>query len=264
MAKHISSSHTGAETFNIGIVNLPAMNFAANSGVDSIENIEISFKAIAELPQTHEVSSRKETCFKCNICGVDFNAKLSLQKHKKSSHKKQSFKCEECNAEFTSNQSLKAHVSSIHDGIKKVCSICFKPVIDLNRHIRTQHKNGGMKNFQCDICKIQFRTKFSVERHKEIVHLKLKAWPCDLCEKSFGERRDMIRHKNAVHFGIKNKSSVWNCPECDILFKLRRDYDKHKAAYHSELNEEQIVKFLNSEMEAKQKQKFSINLYPNA
>ena len=76
----------------------------------------------------------------------------------------------------------------------------------------------------------------------------------------FGERRDMIRHKNAVHFGIKNKSSVWNCPECDILFKLRRDYDKHKAAYHSELNEEQIVKFLNSEMEAKQKQKFSINL----
>merc|ERR1712098_46288 len=62
LAKHISSSHTGAETFNIGIVNFPAdaVDFAANSGVDSIENIEISFKAISELPQTHEVDSKKD------------------------------------------------------------------------------------------------------------------------------------------------------------------------------------------------------------
>ena len=89
--------------------------------------------------------------------------------------------------------------------------------------------------------------------------MKLKAWSCDLCEKCFGEKRDMVRHKNAVHFGIKNKNNTWNCPECNITFKLRREYDDHKASHHSQLSEEQIVKFLNSEMEARQKQKFQIN-----
>ena len=105
-----------------------------------------------------------------------------------------------------------------------------------------------------------FRTNFSLQRHKETVHLKLKAWACDLCEKSFGEKRDMTRHKNAVHFGIKNKNVCWKCPECDIMFKLRREYDKHKAAYHSLLSDQQIIKFLNSEMESKS-QKFQINTF---
>ena len=92
------------------------------------------------------------------------------------------------------------------------------------------------------------------------MHLKLKAWACDLCEKSFGEKRDMMRHKKAVHFGIKNKNVCWKCPECDIMFKLRREYDKHKAAYHSLLSDQQIVKFLNTEMESKNQQ-FQVNTF---
>jgi len=95
------------------------------------------------------------------------------------------------------------------------------------------------------------RTNFSLQRHKETVHLKLKAWLCDLCEKSFGEKRDMIRHKNAIHFGIKNKQSKWVCPECNVVFKLRREYDHHKTLFHANLTEEQVVRFLNSEMESK-------------
>ena len=91
------------------------------------------------------------------------------------------------------------------------------------------------------------------------MHEKLKAWSCELYEKSFGEKRDMTRHKNAVHFVIKNKASCWSCPDCSITFKLRREYDKHKAAYHAELSEDQIVRFLNSEMETKQKQKLQNN-----
>ena len=70
----------------------------------------------------------------------------------------------------------------------------------------------------------------------------------------------MLRHKNAVHFGIKNKNVCWKCPECNIMFKLRREYDKHKAAYHSLLSDQQIVKFLNTEMETKNQQ-FQVNTF---
>ena len=151
-------------------------------------------------------------------------------------------------------------MSSIHEGIKKVCSICLKPVADLVRHVRSQHRNAKKKEYFCNVCESAFRTSFSLQRHKDTVHMKLKAWLCDLCEKTFGEKRDMLRHKNAIHFGIKNKHTKWTCPECHIVFKLRREYDEHKTTFHSTLTEEQVVKFLNAELESK-KQKFHISAY---
>ena len=197
----------------------------------------------------------------CKICHKLFANKLALSRHRKSAHKKQQkHRCDDCGSEFTSRQTLRAHMSSIHEGIKKVCSICLKPVADLVRHVRSQHRNAKKKEYFCNLCESAFRTSFSLQRHKDTVHMKLKAWLCDLCEKTFGEKRDMLRHKNAIHFGIKNKHTKWTCPECNIVFKLRREYDEHKATFHSTLTEEQVVKFLNAELESK-KQKFHISAY---
>ena len=276
--KHMVTSHAELSTFNISYINpLPLDTSLDLSGVQNLggfEDIDIDFNnddiscvpvlkggCIDVLLSSDSVSkTTPKVEIICNLCDEKFDTRAAQQKHKKNFHKKQIvFKCEDCNSVFTSNQTLKAHVQSIHEGIKKVCSVCLKPVVDLTRHIRDQHKNGGKREFHCDICKTDFRTNFSLQRHKETVHMKLKAWSCDLCEKCFGEKRDMVRHKNAVHFGIKNKNNTWNCPECNITFKLRREYDDHKASHHSQLSEEQIVKFLNSEMEARQKQKFQIN-----
>ena len=197
----------------------------------------------------------------CKVCHKLFANKLALSKHRKSAHKRQQkHRCDDCGSEFTSRQTLRAHMSSIHEGIKKVCSICLKPVADLVRHVRSQHRNAKKKEYFCDVCESSFRTGFSLQRHKDTVHMKLKAWLCDLCEKTFGEKRDMLRHKNAIHFGIKNKHTKWTCPECHIVFKLRREYDEHKTTFHSTLTEEQVVKFLNAELESK-KQKFHISAY---
>ena len=146
----------------------------------------------------------------CNVCSEKFETKPQLQKHKKTAHKKvTSFSCEEYSSVYTSRQSLKEHVQSVHEGIKKVCSNCLKPVLDLTRHIRNQHKNEEQRNFHCDICDTNFRTNYILVRHKEIKHLKVKAWSCDLCDKQFGEKRDMIRHKNAIHFKIKNIQCIF-------------------------------------------------------
>jgi len=61
----------------------------------------------------------------------------------------------------------------------------------------------------------------------------------------------MLRHKTAVHFGIKNQTKVWKCPECNVSFKLRREYDQHKTSHHPNLTNDQVIKFLNSELETK-------------
>jgi len=266
LKKHMSTSHSELSSFNINILdsiqNLDNLSDIDIEGLNPEDIVESSMKVGCNIEDLLGKNSGLKTEFDCNICGTKFDNKVAQQKHKKSSHKRpQVFKCEDCGSEFTSGQTLKAHIQSIHEGIKKVCSICLKPVVDLTRHVRTQHKNGNKRDFPCNVCNSQFRTKFSLQRHKETVHLKVKAWACDLCEKSFGEKRDMERHKKAVHFGIKNKSNLWNCPECDISFKLRKEYDSHKSSYHAQLSEEEIVRFLNYEMEIKEKQKYQINCY---
>jgi len=270
LEKHHAMVHPELSTF-INIFNGNLEGLGINNEDEALSNLE-DIEGIIDVENFNEedLSSNsllKSDCedvllnnpidipdskIECKMCGVYFNDKGAFMKHKKIAHKKpQSFKCEECSSEFTSKQTLKAHMQSFHEGIKKVCSFCLKPVADLTRHVRSQHKNEGKKDFPCDSCHTYFRTNFSLQRHKETVHLKLKAWLCDLCEKSFGEKRDMIRHKNAIHFGIKNKQSKWVCPECNVVFKLRREYDHHKTLFHANLTEEQVVKFLNSEMESK-------------
>ena len=192
----------------------------------------------------------KSECKQCSEFFLGKNAKSRLRYHIKSQHNR-FFTCDLCNSSFTSRHSLKGHITAVHDLIKKVCPECHKPVNDLTRHVRLQHKKTQKRDFNCDICKQSFRTLYSLQRHKEVIHFKVKNWPCDLCEKVFGEKRDMVRHKTAVHFGIKNQVKVWKCPECDISLKLRREYDEHKRTFHPNLTNEQVIRFLNSELETK-------------
>ena len=264
--KHMQTSHSELPSFNINLLDsiqtLDNLSDIDIEGLNPEDIVESSMKVGCNVEDLLSKNSGLKPYFNCKICGSIFDNKAAQQKHRNSFHKKpQVHKCEDCGSEFTSSQTLKAHVQSIHEGIKKVCSICLKPVVDLTRHVRTQHKNGDKRDFPCNVCNAQFRTKFSLQRHKETVHLKVKAWACDLCEKSFGEKRDMERHKKAVHFGIKNKNNLWNCPECNITFKLRKEYDSHKSSYHAQLSEEEIVRFLNYEMEIKEKQKYQVNDY---
>jgi len=264
---HIKVVHADLTLTSIFSGNLEGLSLNNDDhNLSNFHDLDFSFSEDLESQpflKTESQDSIASNCAKisCKVCGVCFADKAAFSNHKKLAHKRpQSFKCEQCGSEFTSKQTLKSHIQSLHEGIKKVCSFCLKPVADLARHIRTQHKNEGKRDFACDLCPMNFRTNFSLQRHKETVHLKVKAWVCDLCEKSFGEKRDMIRHKNAIHFGIKNKQSKWTCPECKVIFKLRRDYDQHKTMFHPNLTEEQVVEFLYSEMQSK-KQKFQVTSF---
>ena len=285
LEKHLRQVHADTST-DLGFIrtmingNLETLELNTEYGdlndLDVINSINIDVDACApsdaaglsKIEESSDVVLGSEDAFHepirevaCKICHKLFANKLALSRHRKSAHKKQQkHRCDDCGSEFTSRQTLRAHMSSIHEGIKKVCSICLKPVADLVRHVRSQHRNAKKKEYFCNLCESAFRTSFSLQRHKDTVHMKLKAWLCDLCEKTFGEKRDMLRHKNAIHFGIKNKHTKWTCPECNIVFKLRREYDEHKATFHSTLTEEQVVKFLNAELESK-KQKFHISAY---
>ena len=166
--KHLLSTHTDIPSYNISIFN-PSGPDIEESQLASLEDIESIINFSPE-----ENSLLKSDCidvlfnaeekvntvsgFQCKICKEFFESRQQLQVHKKLSHKKEiRHKCGECGAEFTSSQSLKSHVLTRHEGIKKVCSVCLKPVVDLTRHIRVQHKNAEKRDFHCDHCDSKFR-----------------------------------------------------------------------------------------------------------
>ena len=176
--KHILSVHTEIPaSYNISIFN-PNAGDIEDSQLVQLEDIESIINMTSE-----DSSLLKEDCmdvlfrateekagFLCKVCQVYLETRQELQKHKKTHKKPVGHRCEECGAEFTSSQTLKSHIQTRHEGIKKVCSVCLKPVVDLTRHIRVQHKNGDTRNFHCDICDSKFRLVLgSVEFDFEII-----------------------------------------------------------------------------------------------
>lgn len=129
----------------------------------------------------------KEQCEKCLREFFGKTAKSKLRCHIRNIHGS-GFSCGECGDTFTSRHALKGHVAAVHELIKKVCPECHKAVNDLTRHIRLQHKKKDNRDHPCDYCKQAFRTDYSLKRHLEVIHFKLKKWACDLCEKLFGEK----------------------------------------------------------------------------
>ena len=169
LEKHLLTTHTEIPPYNISIFNSsgPGMEDSQLQNLEDIESI-INFSAedssllkaecIDALFNSTEEKVNSVSGFQCKICKEFFESRQQLQRHSKSSHKKQvSHKCGDCGAQFTSSQSLKSHVLTRHEGIKKVCSVCLKPVVDLTRHIRVQHKNAEKRDFHCDVCDSKFR-----------------------------------------------------------------------------------------------------------
>jgi len=203
--------------------------------------------------QDIEISQQEEAVqYTCTVCNQEFKQKQLLTKHSKLVHKvKLKYQCSQCDKCYSSEQSLKQHTSSVHDRITSVCYICLKPVIDITRHIRLQHKNTERK-YSCDICEKPFHTQFAMSRHKDYVHHNLRPFPCQLCEKTFASKRDMERHTKSLHFRMKSEERrEWTCPLCNINFRQKAQYNQHKMDAHANSSQLEILAFLSAELDQK-------------
>ena len=68
----------------------------------------------------------------------------------------------------------------------EICLINFRENFLLNRHQRFVHANE--RPFKCKICLNSFRCKSNLKIHQITVHENEKPFNCNICKKSFGER----------------------------------------------------------------------------
>ncbi|CAH1776929.1 unnamed protein product [Owenia fusiformis] len=90
---------------------------------------------------------------------------------------KASLNCKICKKEFGYAHVLKVHMRT-HTGEKpfvcKYCNKCFKTKQNCETHIRI---HTGEKPFQCNICMRLFNQLGSLQRHKELKHMRKNSFP---------------------------------------------------------------------------------------
>eukprot|EP00092_Neocalanus_flemingeri_P007758 GFUD01008376.1.p1 GENE.GFUD01008376.1~~GFUD01008376.1.p1 ORF type:complete len:462 (-),score=73.28 GFUD01008376.1:42-1385(-) len=110
---------------------------------------------------------------------------------------------------------------------------------------------------QCAQCGKILRDKFSLKKHEQIVHMKIKNFCCDKCEKKFGHKVDLLDHVRTIHEKVKeficdlcglalssrqtlkthrliHEASTKNisCDKCSNSFRHRNTYNKHIRRVH--------------------------------
>lgn len=246
------SRHTGKiklkDAINIEINTTSFVEYTPKENLDYCVDMETDHG-------NGKANTENVAAFTCEDCELVFKAKSTLTKHRKAEHKlKQRHTCHVCQGGFATEQTLKEHINVVHNMIANICYICLKPVNDLTRHVRLQHKKKGERKYPCEVCDKSFRTKFACDRHRDQVHLKKKPWACQLCERSFSAKRDVHRHIKIVHFRVPmDGKREWTCPICSTSFTKRGDYDRHKQEDHINSSDSDLLRFVSYELTRKGK-----------
>ena len=85
----------------------------------------------------------------CDICGKEFNNRMSLVKHKRIHDPKRPFPCNFCQARFWKKNEMEYHMKT-HTGETlfscDICDMTYKYISCYNRHLRYDHQISLAKN----------------------------------------------------------------------------------------------------------------------
>ena len=151
--------------------------------------------------------------YACSVCKKLFTQPYSLMRHKRSIHEGiKSFSCKSCNERFTQSFSLKRHIKKAHVDITlakfKDTNIANSITQDNPTQNMSDQRQEKVKEIRviensqihkCDICGRSFTHPYSIIRHNQIVHEKLKPHKCKRCEKTFSQSANLKLHIGRVH-----------------------------------------------------------------
>ena len=98
--------------------------------------------------------------------------------------------------------------------------------IGSKNEIGSKKEIGSSKKIQCRLikclgCSRQYSSKFTMQRHYQIVHLNEK-FQCDKCDKSFTDSRCLRDHQRSQHMGV-----FYRCEPCGKQFNIEISYTRH-------------------------------------
>lgn len=165
----------------------------------------------------------------CGACGQVLGSSAALESHVGLHTVQRPFSCRLCGKYFTDTKGLKRHGRVHRNGRIHACQKCGKGFVyrfSLTKHLQTVH--GRIKPFVCQICNKGFFTKLDVESHIRI-HTGEKPFHCNLCERKFIRRVDLN-----VHLRWHNGEKRHWCPHCGKGFLDFNNLKRHKYIHTGE------------------------------
>lgn len=104
------------------------------------------------------------------------------------------------------------------------CAERFETADERKVHIRNAHG----KRFPCNVCKSRFTRRYDLNKHQQIVHMKVRPFVCDVCHSCFGQKHHLIRHKRALHMKAKD----FACRMCPSRFSRDEHLHNHTRSIH--------------------------------
>lgn len=96
-----------------------------------------------------------------------------------------------------------------------------------------QTDSGGLSSnsselVECNVCKKQFASKSSMQRHQKEVHDRSTSVQCEVCHVVVGSRDRYLRHKREKHEDVQE----YLCVDCNKVYHSKNSYVSHRSRYH--------------------------------
>lgn len=148
----------------------------------------------------HFRTHTREKPHACNVCKKSFSYKNNLEVHKKTVHYGiRSYSCDECGRTFACNRNLKYHLSTHLTEKAFACEYCDKryaAIENLTRHVKVIHSQ--VRLHICHICNRSFSGSSNLKYHL-IQHTKKKSFACNVCKITFRSKIVLMKHKERFH-----------------------------------------------------------------
>ncbi|KAF7655977.1 hypothetical protein LDENG_00047640 [Lucifuga dentata] len=195
----------------------------------SLHPIPVKAPPIVSPLQPLSVIGRRLLRNQCGECGRVLSSPAALESHVSLHTGHRPFSCTLCGKGFPDSKGLKRHGRVHRNGRIHICPQCGKGFVyrfSLTKHIQMVHNR--MKPFPCPVCNKGFFTKRDVEGHVRM-HTGEKPFHCNLCEKKFARRVELNMHLR-WHNGEKRH---W-CPYCGKGFLDSNNLKRHKYIHTGE------------------------------
>lgn len=191
-----------------------------------------------DLITDHNLSSKQNSKYQCNLCNELFKKIESLESHMRIHLDARPYHCLHCSNYYYLIDKLINHSTSKHLSNEPLfsCKFCDKKWKNSEEFIAHDSTHFNSSSYDCIVCGQTFVNDDLLRLHGQ-THNTEQSYPCDNCDKRFSRIKDLNIHQR-VHKNLP----VVTCKFCGRLFVTASNLCEHiQRTHHGLFTDEDLI-----------------------